>query len=342
MHIGRFRVKVFSRKGAIRLACLFLFILLATAIGGAWMISMPGESHAGPLPPLTAEEGALAASLRRDVEELAGSIGNRNHKAHSRLMAAADFMERRLRESGHEVRRQTFELEGLPFHNLEVEISGTGRSREIVVVGAHYDSAPACPAANDNGSGSAALLSLAASFAGKRPARTLRFVAFTNEEPPFFNAEGMGSRVYARRCRERNEDVTAMVSLETLGYYSDEEGSQKYPPPLSRFYPSRGNFVAFVGNVSSRSQVRSMIACFRREVKFPSEGAALPAAIQGVGWSDHLSFWQEGYPGVMVTDTAVFRYPWYHTRKDTPEKLDYERLARVVSGLRPVIAALAE
>jgi hypothetical protein len=151
----------------------------------------------------------------------------------------------------------------------------------------------------------------------------------------------MGSRVYARHARDRGEMICAMLALETIGYYSDQKGSQDYPPPMSLFYPSTGNFITFVGNTSSRLLVRKCVGSFRKHTAFPSEGAALPAILPGVGWSDQWSFWQEGYPGVMVTDTAPYRYPDYHKASDTPEKIDYDRTARVVVGLARVAVDLA-
>jgi Zn-dependent M28 family amino/carboxypeptidase len=185
------------------------------------------------------------------------------------------------------------------------------------------------------------VLALAKSPALQKPERTLRFVAFVNEEPPFFQTEGMGSTVYAKRCRDRGEKVVAMLSLETIGYYSDDEGSQKYPFPLGLFYPSRGNFIAFVGNTSNARLVRRCIKTFRAKVRFPSEGGAVPGSLPGIGWSDHWSFWEAGYPAIEITDTAPFRYPHYHEETDTPDKLDYERMARVVNGLEEVILDLA-
>lgn len=328
------RLPVLTRKGAIRLACLFA--VLALLLLGAWscMIRMPGKSFQGALPPLTPDEQALAASLRKDVTELAGRIGIRNSMAYPMLEDAADYMESRL---GPSARRETFEAGGKRFHNLVLEIRG---SSEIVVVGAHYDSVIGCPGANDNGTGSAALLALAGMFAGSSPARTLRFVAFPNEEPPHFQTMSMGSRQYAKGCRERGENVVAMLSLETLGWYSDAEGTQQYPAPLSLVYPSTGNFIAFVGNISSGGLVRRAIGAFREKARFPSEGAALPGWLPGVGWSDHWSFWEEGCDAIMVTDTAAFRYPHYHLPSDTPDKVDFERCARVVAGLREVISEL--
>ncbi|MBI3098540.1 MAG: M28 family peptidase [Planctomycetes bacterium] len=304
------------------------------------MIWMPGSSHTGPLPPLAPGQAALVQSLRRDVEELAGRIGIRNTETHPQLEAAANFVERRFRDAGFTPARQTFQTDGKACHNIEVEIAGTTAPGEIVVIGAHYDSVTGCPGANDNGSGTAALIALAGVFAGEKPGRTLRFVAFTNEEPENFCTPTMGSWVYAKRCHERRENIRAMISIETIGYYTDAPNSQAYPAPLSWFYPSTGNFVAFVGNLSSRRLVRESIGVFRREAAFPSEGAALPESLDGVGWSDHWAFWQEGYPAIMVTDTAVFRYPQYHTAQDTPDRIDCERFARVVDGMKAVVRSL--
>jgi hypothetical protein len=125
-----------------------------------------------------------------------------------------------------------------------------------------------------------------------------------------------------------------------MGYFSDEPGSQQYPFPFSLFYPDRGNFIAVVGNTSSRALVRRVVRQFRERARFPSEGAAVPGFITGVGWSDHWSFWQVGYKAAMITDTAPFRFAHYHEATDTPDKLDYERLARVVEGLVHVVGDL--
>ncbi len=210
------------------------------------------------------------------------------------------------------------------------------------MIGAHYDSVAGAVGANDNGSGVAATLELARLMKDAKPSRTVRFVAFVNEEPPFYRSDQMGSGVYARRSRERKDNIVAMLSLETIGYYSDEPGSQRYPFPLNFFYPSTGNFIAFVSNLGSRPLLHASIAAFRRHAGFPSDGVAAPAFIPGIDWSDHRSFWQEGYPALMVTDTAPYRYPHYHTPQDTPDKVDYERLARVITGLHGMLRELAQ
>ncbi len=305
------------------------------------MIQMPGKSYHGPLPALTEAEISLQRELRAHVEKLAGEIGERNLIWYKNLITAAEYIETSLTKAGYAVHQHGYEVSGKMSYNLEVEIAGTDRPEEIVVIGAHYDSVIGSPGANDNATGVAAVLALAGRFSGQRTSRTLRFVAFVNEEPPFFQTSSMGSRVYAQASRQRGEKVVAMLSLETIGYYAEEDGSQRYPPPMSLFYPSTGNFIAFVGNVKSGPLVREVVGSFRRHAKFPSEGAAFPGFIPGVGWSDHWAFWQEGYPAVMVTDTAPFRYPAYHSHQDTPEKVKYDQMARVVGGLRKVIADLA-
>jgi hypothetical protein len=323
------------RPAALALAAL----VVSLALTGFFMSSLPGKSHAGPLPPATEPERELARELRRDVEKLAGEIGERNVARPDALAQAADFIEQSLSDAGLLPRRQSYDVGAVRCHNLEAELAG---SSEIVVIGAHYDSVIGAPGANDNGSGVAATLALARRFAREHPRRTLRFVLFANEEPPHFQTADMGSVRHARRARERGEQIVAMLSLETLGYYSDAEGSQSYPPPVGLFFPSTGDFVGFVSNLSSRRLLREVVGSFRSHTRFPSQGAALPAFVPGVGWSDQWAFWQEGYPALMVTDTAPFRYPHYHTSADTPDKLDYDRLARVVAGLERVVRQLVE
>jgi hypothetical protein len=322
-----------------------LVVVVLSLIVGAFMLKsllkMPGKSFEGTLDPLDASGLELRQRLESDVRALATEIGMRNTAEPERLIQAARWVEAGLARSGKAVARQEFEVDGVVCENLEVELRGAERQNEIVVVGAHYDSAHSTSGADDNASGTAALLALAERFATTAPARTLRFVAFSNEEPPHFQHEAMGSLRYARRSRERGETIVAMLSLESIGYYSDAPGSQKYPFPLSFFYPSRGNFIAFVGNRSSQDLTRQLVGWFREDTRFPCEGAALPEVLPGVGWSDHWSFWQVGYPGVMVTDTAPFRNPNYHELSDKPETLDYDRFTRVVLGLEKLLTRLS-
>ncbi len=302
---------------------------------------MTGSSYRGELPPADDALLALAAELRQDVTRLAVEIGERNLRNRpQQLDEAADSIAAEFKAPGYDVRRQEYKVAGVSCYNLDVEILGAARPDEIVIVGAHYDTVPGTPGANDNTSGVAATLALARRFVHRKTDCTLRFVAFTNEESPYAHTEAMGSRDYSRRCREGGENVVAMICLETIGYYDDRPGSQKYPPPIGSLYPSEGNFIGFIGNLASSDLVRRVVKAFRESEQFPSEGAALPEGMARIGDSDHSSFWHEGYPALMVTDTANFRYPYYHTPEDTIDKVNFDRLARVVRGLEKVIAEL--
>lgn len=304
-------------------------------------LGMPGESYKGQLPVLTDYEKQLSLDLKQDLESFSGEIGEHNYIQYENLKAAETFLLSRLEAAGYTVQFQGYDIDNQRFNNIEVEIPGTEKADEILIIGAHYDSVVGSPGANDNGSGVVALLALARAFQGRKFSRTLRFVAFVNEEPPFFCTEDMGSLVYARRCRSLNEKVIGMMSLETMGYYSDKPGSQQYPIGLlNNIYPVTGNFIAFVSNLSSQTLIKKAVKSFRTHTQFPSEGTALPENISGIGWSDHWSFWQVGYPALMITDTAPFRYPYYHTAEDTPDKVNYDCLARVVAGLERVILEL--
>ncbi len=304
-------------------------------------IKMPGRSYSGQFTPLTEEETEIRSHIRKHVEVLAGEIGERNLREYNNLEAAIGYIEKTLRELNYGVSFQDFVVEGKIAKNIEVEILGKSHPDEIIILGAHYDSVIGCPGANDNATGVAAILEFARLLKGGNLQRTVRSVAFVNEEPPFFQTENMGSLVYARRANKRREKVVAMFSIETIGYYSDAKGSQRYPFPFSYFYPNTGNFIGFVGNTSSRSLVHQTIASFRKNTHFPSQGLAAPGWVTGIGWSDQWSFWKEGYPGIMITDTAPFRYPYYHTQWDTPDNIDYNRMARVVAGLKQVVIELA-
>lgn len=310
------------------------------------MLWMPGKSAEEPLSEPTSEERELSARLEADVRCLSGDIGPRNFTAPGSLQRAARWMERRFGDMGIRAERQVYNLRGDGFagreaQNLVAEVRGTRAPDEIVVVGAHYDSVEGSPGANDNATGVAALLALA-EWLGECPQpKTLRIAAFVNEEPPYFQTPDQGSFAYAARCRERGENVTAMMAFDGLGYYNNEPGSQQFPlPGAGLVYPDRGNFIGFVTRPSDAGLLRQAIGAFREHGSIPSEGIALPAAVPGIAWSDHWSFWEHGYPGFFLTDTLPFRYPHYHLPSDTPDKLDFERLARVVAGLKGVIEAL--
>jgi Peptidase family M28 len=317
-------------------------ILLAIA-AWAYVVRMPSNTGRGALTPLTPAQREIERRVAGHVRELAGRIGERNSRHPAALEDAAQYVERELSALGYAVAPQRWtSAAGQAFRNVEVTLPGRSLSGGVVVVGAHYDSNPGTPGADDNASGVAAVLELARLLRAEPHDRTIHLVAFANEEVPFFGTPDQGARRYVAALKQRGEDVRAMLSIETIGYYATGARTQLYPSPLNRFYPDTGNFIGFVGNLSSRGLVHQAIRAFRRHTSFPSQGAAAPASLPGVGWSDHEAFWAAGFPAVMITDTAPFRNPYYHTRGDTPDTIDYARTARVVDGLVAVVRELAK
>jgi Zn-dependent M28 family amino/carboxypeptidase len=321
------------------LAIILVLALVAAGYGALhYMTAVPGTPHRGALPALTAEETALAAQLKRHIAMIAAR--EHNVACHEELEQVARYIEATLAAMGYAVGRQEFFTDGKPVRNIDAVIEPAGISDpEVIVVGAHYDSVRGSPGANDNASGTAAVLELARMLrdldgkSGKR----LRFVLFVNEEPPYFGTEAMGSLNYARALARRRERVVAMYSLETIGFYSSAPGSQAYPAPFGLIFPDRGDFVAFVGLLRSRPLLRETVRSFRSHAAFPTIGGVAPGFVPGIAWSDHWAFAAQGFQAVMITDTAPFRYPHYHRASDTPDKVDSESLARVVKGIERVI-----
>ena len=336
-------MKIFPRKGDwLSLLLRWAILLLVGILSLMFFTKMPGSSHSGPFQPLSAYEQEVCINLKQHISMLSEKIGERNIWKYTNLKASASYIEKGMTELGYEVKKQEYEVKDVHVENLEWELTGEHHPEEIILVGAHYDSVLGSPGANDNASGVAAILEIARLLKTETLSRTIRFVAFVNEEPPFFQTDKMGSRVYASRSRQRGEKIVAMFSLETIGYYSHEKGSQKYPFPFSFFYPDTGNFIGFVGNVSSRPLVREAIEIFRSSTAFPSEGIAVPSWIMRIDWSDNWSFCKEGYHAIMITDTALFRYQYYHSYQDVPDKIDYDHMARVVVGMSKIIRELSQ
>ncbi len=320
---------------------LGIVVLLLIAIVLVMVARRQPSIAAAPAAP--AAPAALVAEVRRDVVALC-DLGERSTMVPEGLAAGADLIERELSAAGYRVERHTYRVErdDVVAANLIAEIRGSTWPDQIVVIGAHYDSVTGTIGADDNASGVAGMLALARRFARAKPGRTLRFVAFANEEPPHFHTQDMGSWQYAKRCHDRGETIEAMVSLETIGYYSDEPHSQGYPPPISALYPGTGNFIAFASNVGSLPLTAQSVRAFRARTTLPVESASLPEVVTGMGWSDHWSFWQFDWPAIMVTDTALFRNPHYHETTDLPPTLDYARLAQVVQGMVGVVEELTK
>lgn len=288
------------------------------------------------------EQIRMVSALQMHVQRLAGDIGERNVFHPAALNDAASYIESEWNRQGYAVSQLAYEVSGTRCANLEVVRNGNARRREILLIGAHYDSVVGSPGANDNASGVAALLETSRKFAAIEPAMTVRFVAFVNEEPPFFMSNQQGSMVYAKAARHRGDGIRLMASIETVGWYSNRPGSQHYPPLFNLFYPDRGNFIGMVSDFRSGTAMRRVAQAFKAHSDFPLQTVATFRFIPGVTWSDHRSFWRQGYRAIMITDTAPYRYRHYHSADDTSDKLAYPEFARVTLGLCAAFMEVAQ
>jgi len=296
----------------------------------------------------------LSGRLKKHVEYLALRVGERHFAKREALDLAADYIHSVFTTLRYKPEYETFQINHPPlltelrtgskerralkaasYKNVVATLRGRleGKNEEIIVIGSHYDTVSGSPGADDNASGVAVLLEVARLLQGFRLEKTLEFVAFTNEEAPFFRTSAMGSAHYVRSALRQNKKIIFMISLEMLGFYTDHPASQSYPPFLRFFYPNRGSFIAIAGNLSSRAYVKEMASLFRDNTDIPLEALALPRFVPGIDFSDQLNFWKEGIPAVMITDTAFYRNPHYHLSSDLPQTLDYEKMAEVTKGL---------
>lgn len=302
----------------------------------------PAKETGKEMPP---SHSPLAERLHKHVDMLAEIIGPRHVGRPKELAAAAAYIEREFVALDDAVERQTYEVEDTSASNLIIERVGQRQSDSIVILGAHYDSTPTTPGADDNASAVAVLIEVARLLRGCSPERTIRFVAFPCEEPPHFYTDTMGSQVYARRCRQHGENVLGMLCLEMVGYFTDKPNSQRIPDGIPRWlhwlFPHRGDFLAAVGNMRSKSLCWNFRRGFKKRTRFPLFSICLPEAIHHIRLSDNSSFWDQGYPALMLTDTAMLRNPHYHERSDRADTLDYERMAQVTIGVAGGVARLA-
>jgi len=227
--------------------------------------------------------------------------------------------------------RQTYKIKDASFHN--VLLSFGPDTQKVTVVGAHYDTADGLPGADDNASGVAGLIELARLLSTEKLTSRVELVFYTLEEPPHYDSRNMGSYVHAESMKKAAKDVTLMMSLEMIGYFSDKPNSQHYPAPLLNLvYPSKGNFIAVVANLSNMMTTRKVKKSFRQSIDLPVYSINAPELIPGIGFSDHRNYWLMGYPAVMITDTAFARNTAYHTVNDIADRLDYEKMAQVVEA----------
>jgi len=325
-----------SRKVKRVLLVLVLLIIVFLLFSYWYMMKCEGNWRGEPLEKkMKMELIEIKKGMESDIEYLQklGPRNSENEKTYNQLRQCEEWIRQRWESQGYVVKKHTFSIREKEYSNLEIEIKGRTLSSEIIIISAQYDTLPDSPGANNNGSGIAILFQLSQLLRKRTPDRTLRLLNFVNEEDPFFGTEMMGSFQYAKKCRRQGEDIRVMLSLDALGVYKNEPGSQRLPFPFSIFYPDRGNFLAFIGNLQSRKYVKEVTKGFKKGSSFQIQAGVAPEWAKGGSWSDHSSFWKFGYPGIMVTDTGGFRSAHHTTKEDTIEKLDFEAMSRIVIGM---------
>ncbi|PQO27261.1 M28 family metallopeptidase [Blastopirellula marina] len=286
----------------------------------------------------------LEERLFLHVDRLAGLIGPRTLKRPTSIDAAISYIRGQWQASGYNVDNETYDALGDTATNLIAEIPGSRRPQEIVLLGAHYDTVPETPGADDNASAVAVLLEVARLLKDHIGKRTVRYVAFACEEPPYYHVDAMGSQHHAREAKRRGDKIVGMLCLEMVGYFRDEPGTQVVPKTIPKWlhglFPKRGNFLTAVGNLRSWQLVYHFRRGFKRGSKMPLFSIALPEAIREIRMSDNSSFWDQGYPALMLTDTSFLRNPHYHEPTDTPNTLNYGTMAQVTLGVASAMKRL--
>ncbi|HEU4432387.1 MAG TPA: M28 family peptidase [Pyrinomonadaceae bacterium] len=312
---------------------LMIFLLL---VGFWFWVTQPLLWSAKPGSERTADPSLLQAH----VHKLSVELGPRDERHIENLDRVAAYVNDEFSKTTSSVSEQVYSVRGDTYRNVIARFGP--ETAERIVVGAHYDAAGPLPGADDNASGVAGLLELARLLGQQQPPLQVELVAFTLEEPPQFRTAGMGSSVHAKSLRQQNVRVRAMFSLEMIGYFSDAANSQGFPVSvMSTLYPSRGNFIAVVGRLSDWSLARRTKSAMRSASPLPVYSINAPSVVPGVDFSDQLNYWAAGYDAIMITDTAFYRNPHYHTANDTEEKLDYKRMAMVVEGVYAAVMDLA-
>jgi len=292
----------------------------------------------------SASEKYIEENLKRHVDCLAGLIGPRFLKRPKSIQATIGYIESQWTNMGYTIERENYETQGVQATNIIIESPGINDKR-ILLLGAHYDTVYCTPGADDNASAVAVMLEVSRLLRSRKTKKRIRYVAFACEEPPHFHLGDMGSQVHARAAKKRGDHIDAMLCLEMVGYYRDEPGSQAIPPGipkwLHRLFPNRGNFLAAVGNLNSWKLCWKFRRSFKRtSPQMPLFSIVLPEKIREIRLSDNSSFWDQGYPALMLTDTSFLRNPNYHQETDTPDTLDYARMTQVVLGVAEALANL--
>lgn len=324
-----------QRKRRRALAIALTASLLATLACTATLVTQPLARPSG-APPAPALDTAL---LEQHVRQLSETCLPRSWDQLEGLERAATYITEVFQASGARLDAQTFSVRNRSYRNVLASYGPETGPR--IIVGAHYDACGPLPGADDNASGVAGLLALGQLLGRQPPRHRVDLVAYTLEEPPFFRTSDMGSAHHARLMKEARSDVQAVIVLEMIGRFTDAKGSQRYPSMLLEpFYPDRGDFITVVGRFGDIGLTRSVKRAMRGASPLPVRSINGPRWIPGLDFSDHHPYWDQGFKAVMVTDTSFYRNQDYHTLRDTPDRLDYVRMAQVVQGVHAAVREL--
>lgn len=317
-------------KAAVRVLGVVAVILVAT-----WLVIAQPSFHSQRRSAATVQP----AKLRGHVEVLAQQFGPRDWEHTEDLDRCADYLAEQFRQAGATVEFQPFRVQHRQYRNVIARF-GVGKGNKVVV-GAHYDACDALPGADDNASGVAALIELAGLLGSTPPNHEVELVAYVLEEPPFFATPSMGSAVHAKRLAAQHDKIRGVIVLEMVGYFRDDWGSQSYPNLLLHLmYPSRGNFITVASRFDQGAWLKTVKTRMQGTTALPVYSIRAPTIVPGIDFSDHANYWEYGYPALMVTDTAFYRNKAYHSASDTPDRLDYQRLAQVVVAVFEAMKAL--
>jgi len=327
-----------------KMITFFLLVLVLVILFLAYSVLKIKFSTSVSIPHQAVVPGKDSISqLYEHVKHISVHIGSRSVHDYDAIEAAKSYIESTLENFDYAPTRQDYEYDGRVYSNIILSIKGSEFPGETIVVGAHYDTVYGTPGADDNASAVALLLELCRALRDFSPKRTLKLIFFTLEEPPLFRSKFMGSYVYAREAKRKGEDIRAMVCLEMVGYYGDKKGGQSFPLPfISFFYSTTPDFIAIVGNLKSKYLVKSVKSSLNKSSEIPVETLTTIGLVPGVDFSDHRSFWKMGYPAVMITDTAFYRNPNYHSASDTIDTLNFDKMSQLLDGLVGVAKDLSD
>ena len=326
-----------SLSRRIMKSCLRVLLLLSILfVGGCYMVAQPSMRKNEP-----SSIKADPKLLRQHVVAMSETFHPRDWQTPKNLNRCADYIAGHFKSAGASVEMQDYEAYQVTYRNV-IGRFGAGKKKKIII-GAHYDSCDDTPGADDNASGVAGLIELARLIGKNQPDLEVEFVAYTLEEPPFFGGHEMGSAIHAASVAKDKERIIGVIVLEMIGYFSDEPGSQDYPTPVMKIhYPNKGNFITVVSKWNQGAWISELKAGMKGTTDLPVYSFRGPASLPGIDFSDHRNYWPHGIPAAMVTNTAFYRNKTYHTPNDTADRLDYDRMGKVVVGVYETIQDLAK